>query len=494
MLFNSIDFLIFFPVIVLICLVLPKKLRYLWLLAASYIFYMCWDAKYVFLLLAATLSTYFGGLLFPVLRKKALRKLAVAACVIINLGLLFYFKYSQWFLDTCNILFSRFHIRMPERSFEILLPVGISFYIFQSLGYVIDVYRGKIAPEKNPFRYALFISFFPQLVAGPIERSENLLGQLRELDRKKMLEEGNIAGGLTLMVWGLFIKMVIADRVAILVDTVFDSFYMYGTVALLAGGIGFALQIYCDFMGYSTVAVGAAKVLGIRLMDNFDTPYFVSSISGFWKRWHISLSTWFRDYVYIPLGGNRCSRFRKYLNIMVTMGVSGLWHGASWNFVAWGLIHGVYQVVGDLTKPIRQKLYSAGKFRTESFSFKLGQTVSTFLLVDFAWIFFRGGSISVALAYCKRIFTKWDPWSLFNGEIFSLGLDRPEFNILLAAVLVLFLVELVRYLKGQTIDAFLCEQCIWFRWGVVMLLIIAVLVYGIYGVKFESAQFIYFQF
>lgn len=494
MLFNSVDFLMFFPVVVVICLVLPKKLRYLWLLAASYFFYMCWDAKYVLLLLGVTCSTYSGGLLVSFFHRSVLRKLTLAACVVVNFGLLFYFKYFEWFIGTCNAVLNRFHIQLLERSFDIILPIGISFYVFQSLGYVVDVYRKNVLPEKNPFRYALFISFFPQLVAGPIERSGNLLGQLRELDKKKLLEEGSVSSGLMLMVWGLFIKMVIADRVAILVDTVFDSFYMYGMVALLAGALGFALQIYCDFMGYSTVAIGAAKVLGIRLMENFDTPYFASSVSDFWKRWHISLSTWFRDYVYIPLGGNRCSRLRKYVNIMITMGVSGLWHGANWNFLAWGLIHGGYQVIGDLTKPVRQKLYLLGQFKTESFSFKLGRTVMTFLLVDFAWIFFRGRSISVALAYCKRIFTRWDPWSLTGGEIYNLGLDRPEFNILMAAVLVLFLADLVRYLKKQTIDVFLREQCIWFRWGVVMLLILSTMVYGIYGVKFDSAQFIYFQF
>lgn len=473
---------------------MPKKLRYLWILAASYYFYMCWDAKYVFLLLAITLSTYLGGLLLPVFRKKALQKLTLGVCVIVNMGLLFYFKYFDWFLDTCNRILNQFHLRLLERGFDVILPVGISFYIFQSLGYVVDVYRQKTAPEKNPFRYALFVSFFPQLVAGPIERSENLLKQLRELDRKKLLKDGSIANGLTMMVWGLFIKMVIADRVAILVDTVFDHFYMYGTVALLAGAIGFALQIYCDFMGYSTIAVGAAGIFGIQLTDNFDTPYFAMSIGEFWRRWHISLSTWFRDYVYIPLGGNRCSRIRKYFNIMLTMGLSGLWHGANWNYMAWGLLHGIYQVVGDITAPIRERLYKLGKFRIESFSFKLGQVISTFLLVDLAWIFFRAGSVSVALSYCKRIFTKWDPWSLFNGEIYTLGLDRPEFNILIVAVVVLFLAELVRYIRRQTVAAFLDEQCIWFRWGVVYLLIFAVLVYGIYGIQFESSQFIYFQF
>lgn len=494
MLFNSIDFLVFFPITVVLCLIMPKKLRYLWLLAASYIFYMSWDVKYVFLLLAATLSTYLGGLLLPVLGKNIYRKMAVAACAVINLGLLFYFKYFDWFLDTCNTFLYRFHIQLPDRRFNVLLPVGISFYIFQSLGYVIDVYRQKISPEKNPFRYALFISFFPQLVAGPIERSENLLGQLRDLDRKKLLQEGSVAGGLTLMVWGLFIKMVIADRVAILVDTVFDSFYVYGTVALLAGAFGFALQIYCDFMGYSIVAVGAAKVLGIRLMENFNAPYFATSVSEFWKRWHISLSSWFRDYVYIPLGGNRCSRFRKYVNVMITMGVSGLWHGADWNYLAWGLIHGIYQIIGDFVRPVKNRIYSLCKCKTESISFRFGQTAVTFLLVDLAWIFFRAGSLRVALSYIQRIFTKWDPWSLFNGEIYNLGLDRPEFNILAVAVLVLFLAELVRYFKKQTVDVFLAEQCLWFRWGVVILLILAIMVYGIYGIKFESAQFIYFQF
>lgn len=493
-LFNSIDFLIFFPIVVLLCLVLPKRVRYLWLLAASYYFYMCWEARYIFLLLAVTLCTYLGGLLLSWVKRNGLRKLVVAACAAVNLGLLFYFKYFEWFLYVCNSVLKRFHIYLREGNLGIILPVGISFYIFQSLGYVIDVYREKVTPEKNPFRYALFIAFFPQLVAGPIERSGNLLGQLKELDGKKLLKEGRVASGLTLMVWGLFVKMVIADRVAILVDRVFGEFYLCGTVALAAGALGFALQIYCDFMGYSTVAVGAARVLGIQLMENFDTPYFSLSVSQFWKRWHISLSTWFRDYVYIPLGGNRCSRLRKYLNVMITMGISGLWHGASWNYVAWGLLHGVYQVVGDLTGPLRRKLYQAGNWKTESFSFKLGQAVSTFLFVDLAWIFFRAGSVGVALAYYKRLFTKWDPWSLFNGEIYTLGLDRQEFHVLAAAVLALFLIELVRFLKKQTIDVFLQEQCLLFRWGVIMALVLAVMVYGIYGIKFESAQFIYFQF
>ncbi len=494
MIFNSIDFLIFFPIVVAVYFVIPKKSRYIWLLAASYYFYMCWNAKYVLLLLASTITTWFFGGLAHWIKKPLGKKLSVAGCVMLNLGILFYFKYFDFFLSAANRILTKVGIQIQDRAADVLLPVGISFYTFQALGYIIDVYRGRIEPEKNILKYALFVSFFPQLVAGPIERSENLLKQVRNVDKMKLWNYENVTKGLTLMVWGLFVKMVIADRVAILVNTVFDGIYQYGTVALAAAAIGFALQIYCDFMGYSTIAVGAAQVLGFQLMENFETPYFSRSIGEFWKRWHISLSSWFRDYVYIPLGGNRCSKLRKCCNLMITMGISGLWHGANWTYVAWGLLHGVYQVAGDATRPIRQKLYQAGNVKTESFSFKLGQVISTFVLVDFAWIFFRANSISDGIAYCKRMITKWDPWSFFDGEIYTLGLDRVEMNILLAAVAALLLVDMLKYFKEQTIAEFLQEQCIWFRWGVILALIFAVLIYGVYGIKFESSQFIYFQF
>lgn len=494
MLFNSVDFIVFFPVVTLIYFLVPKKLRYLWLLAASYYFYMCWNIKYATLLFFSTFTTWAAGMLVQRVKKQKAKKLTVAGCVLVNLGILFVFKYFNFFQDTCNRILGKLNLQIWERSFDILLPVGISFYTFQALGYIIDVYREKVEPEKNLLRYALFVSFFPQLVAGPIERSENLLKQMRNIEHQKLWNYERVTRGLTLMVWGLFVKMVIADRVAILVNTVFDGFYMYGTIGLMAGAIGFALQIYCDFMGYSTIAIGSARVMGFELMENFDTPYLSRSVGEFWRRWHISLSTWFRDYVYIPLGGNRCSKSRKYWNLMITMGVSGLWHGANWTYVAWGLLHGVYQVVGDMTRKLRGKLYTGLQVKTESFSFKLAQIVSTFLLVDFAWIFFRADSIGVALDYYRRIFTKWDPWSLFNGEIYTLGLDRFEFNILVVSVVALFLVELLRYVKKETITDFLEKQCIWFRWGVIFVLIAAILVYGVYGIKFESSQFIYFQF
>lgn len=494
MIFNSIDFLIFFPIVTLLYFIMPKKLRYFWLLVASYYFYMCWNAKYATILLFSTLSTWAAGWLVAACKKKVWKKVSLAGCVVINVGILFVFKYLGFFHEICNKVLGKLDMELWDRSFDILLPVGISFYTFQALGYIIDVYREKITPEKNPLRYALFVSFFPQLVAGPIERSENLLGQMRNIEKIKVWDYENVTKGLTLMMWGLFVKMVIADRVAILVNTVFEGMYMYGTVVLAAGAIGFALQIYCDFMGYSIIAMGAARVLGFTLMDNFDTPYFATSVGDFWKRWHISLSTWFRDYVYIPLGGNRCSKFRKYFNLMATMGISGLWHGANYTYFAWGLLHGVYQVVGNITKPWREKLCNVCKVKTDSFSYKFGQMITTFVLVDVAWIFFRAGSIGEAINYCVRLVSKWDPWNLLNGELYTLGLDRMEMNILVIASMILLLVDLVRYIRRENIADFLEKQCIWFRWIVILVLIYASIVFGIYGMQFESSQFIYFQF
>ncbi len=494
MLFNSVEFLIFFPIVTLIYYIVPRKIRYIWLLISSYYFYMCWNPKHVILLAVSTGITWICGLLIPHAKKPGAKKAIVIGGLCSNLGILFFFKYFTFFQQICNRLLSMLHLQTWERRFDILLPVGISFYIFQALGYLIDVYRGKVEAEKNPLRYALFVSFFPQLVAGPIERSENLLGQLKNLDKAKLGSYKKVTEGLTLMVWGLFVKMVIADRIAILVNTVFENYHIYGTVALAAGAVGFALQIYCDFMGYSTIAVGAARVMGFKLMENFETPYFAKSVSEFWRRWHISLSTWFRDYLYIPLGGNRCSKSRKYLNIMITMALSGLWHGANWTYIAWGVLHGLYQVVGDLTGKLRSGFYRKLHAKTESFSFRLAQGIMTFMLVDVAWIFFRAPSIRDALEFCRRLVTKWDPWNLFNGTVYTLGLDRVEMHILLAGFIMLLLTDILRYRKKLDLVGFLQQQCIWFRWIVIFVLIVSVLVYGTYGIRFESQQFIYFQF
>lgn len=336
MLFNSIDFLVFFPIVALIYFIFPRRIRYIWLLLSSYYFYMCWDPVMIFLLWGVTLISWLLGLGLErtVVRSRATKGFLAAGCVIL-LGVLGYFKYTGFVVQSMNRLLEFVSLH-PIPQHDVILPVGISFFTFQALGYVIDVYRGNVKAEKNILRYALFVAFFPQLLSGPIGRAESLLKQIWEDSERVVWNYERIVSGLIVMLWGFFLKLVIADRAAILVDQVFQNYQQYQMVALCVGAVVYAIQIYCDFMGYSTIALGAARVLGFELIDNFNTPYFASSVSDFWRRWHISLSTWFRDYLYIPLGGNRHGKWKQYRNILITFAVSGLWHGASWNFVIWG--------------------------------------------------------------------------------------------------------------------------------------------------------------
>ncbi len=494
MLFNSIDFWIFFPAVTLVYAVVPRKLRCLWLLIASYYFYMCWNIKYAALIAISTIVTYAAGLLIEKLESRVAKRWVAIGGFAVNLGILFFFKYFGFALNNFNKLLEHFSIRTIQNPFDILLPVGISFYTFQALGYMVDVYRGECKAERNLLQYALFVSFFPQLVAGPIERSRNLFRQIHEVKEKKLMSPEAMTQGFIMMLWGLFMKMVIADRAALFVDDVFECSYAIGTVEAVLGAVAFALQIYCDFGGYSAIAIGAAKVMGFDLMENFNTPYFATSIADFWRRWHISLSTWFRDYLYIPLGGNRGSRFRKYVNLMITFLCSGLWHGAAWTYVAWGMLHGFYRVAGDMLKPIRRKILDLLKVKTDVFSFRFGQIVCTFALTSFAWIFFRAESMDRAILYIRNLFMRWNPWVLFDESLYSYGLDRREAGILFVAVLLLILVDLVRYCRSLNMGEALCRQNLVFRWMVMIALAVAVIVYGVYGGDFDSSQFIYFAF
>jgi D-alanyl-lipoteichoic acid acyltransferase DltB (MBOAT superfamily) len=296
------------------------------------------------------------------------------------------------------------------------------------------------------------------------------------------------------MLWGFFMKMVIADRIAVLVDTVFNNYQSYQMVALVTGAVAFAIQIYCDFSGYSTIAIGAAKMLGFQLMENFDTPYFAGSIVDFWRRWHISLSSWFRDYLYIPLGGSRCSKLKKYRNILITFGISGLWHGADWTYVVWGLLHGIYQILEKELSLVICIINKKCNTKTNSFGYRFFKIFMTFIMVDFAWIFFRADSMYQAMDYIKRMFQYRDFWSLFDQSIYTLGLDIREFHILCFGVIVLFLVDYLKYKKNQVFSEFMKNQWIVFRWGVLFMLLFMCIVYGYYGPGFDSAQFIYFQF
>lgn len=494
MLFNSTRFLVFFPIVFLIYGIIPKKCRRLWLLAASYFFYMSWSKKYGLLLGLSTFITYLGARLLKYAKGIKRKKAIVASCIIINLLILGFFKYINFFINNINWLNEQTGIPYHINAINIILPIGISFYIFQAVGYLIDVYRGEVEAEKNLITYALFVSFFPQLVAGPIERSHNLLIQIKKIENVKVWNYLRIKEGILLILWGLFLKMVIADRAAVLVDFVFGKYYRYGTIELGLAAILFAIQIYCDFGGYSIIAQGAGKVVGVDLMDNFNVPYFSRNIKQFWSRWHISLSTWFKSYVYIPLGGSRCSVIKKYRNYFITFMLSGLWHGANWTYVVWGGIHGLYQVFGMILAPLKEKCNKRLGVRTEVFSYRLMQRISTFILVDFAWIFFRADSLRIACGYVKRIFTKWNPWVLADGGLWKIGLDGKEFFILVIAILILFAVDKLRYAHNQRIEVWIQKQNIWFEWLAIWGLLFGIIIFGEYGLGLEGTQFVYFQF
>lgn len=499
MLFNSLQFLLFFPIVLLVYYIIPSKIRYIWLLIASYYFYMCWNAKYALLLLFSTVVTYLSGIIMEYIKNKEglneekrirLKKWCVAGSFILNLSVLVFFKYFEFLAANVNYVFNMVHINLHMPTFDVLLPVGISFYTFQALSYTMDIYRDEIYAEKNFLRYALFVSFFPQLVAGPIERSKNLL---RQLAVPTKFDWDKARQGLLLMLWGYFLKIVLADRIAIFVDTVYGNYETYGGVYLIVATLLFAVQIYCDFYGYSTIAMGAAMILGIKLMENFDAPYLSRSVAEFWRRWHISLSSWFRDYLYIPLGGNRRGKLRKYFNLMVVFLTSGLWHGAQWSFVVWGGLNGLYQIIGSVLKPVRDKMISVFKLRRETFSHKLFQVFLTFILVDFAWLFFRASSFRDALSIIKSMFTVYNPWILFDGSLYTCGLDSKNFLLMLIAILILIAADIFKY-KGIRLSNVILKQEYWFRWLVFAVAANLILLFGIWGSGYDAASFIYFQF
>jgi D-alanyl-lipoteichoic acid acyltransferase DltB (MBOAT superfamily) len=523
MLFNSLTFLVFFPVVLLGFYITPKRWRYLFLLAVSFIFYMWWNPLYILLLIFSIVITYVCGLVVGRLkdgelapgasesvvsvesqqgegdtagdiRNRRLRQLVIAVAFMLNLGMLAYFKYLGFGARLLGQLSAMVGLDLNPPEFDILLPVGISFFTFQALGYIVDVYRGQTVAERNILKYALFVSFFPQMVAGPIERSKSLLAQVQTLGERRLPNPSQLWSGFILIVWGFFMKVVIADRAATLVDTVYDSYWNFGTFGLVLATFTFALQIYCDFASYSIIALGAARMMGFKLMENFNTPYFALSVREFWRRWHISLSTWFKDYLYIPLGGNRRGKVRKCLNLMIVFVTSGLWHGASLNFVAWGFLHGAFLVIGEITHDLKRRVIERLGINTAAFSWGLGQLLVTFLLTSFAWIFFRSKALWQAGDFIVRMFTHFDPWSFFNEELFTLGLGEGELRILFFAVVLLLLVDLLKWRRNINLDEFLLKQNLWFRWFVVIGIFLIIVIYGAYGPIFDAKQFIYFQF
>lgn len=496
MLFNSFQFICFFPIVAVICFLLRGKARTVWLLAASYFFYMCWNPGYVLLLLLSTTETYFAGLLIERLRnRQGGRKAVIVLSAVFNLGILFLFKYFDFAWQSLDSVLHLVNRSLPENPLMLLLPVGISFYIFQVIGYLVDVYRGKITAEKNFICYALFISFFPQLVAGPIERSQNLLPQIRNLEKMKLWNSERIQKGALIMLYGYILKMLLADRAALYVDTVFavENFGVYKGITVFLAALLFAVQIYCDFAGYTYIAIGAAQIMGIRLMNNFNAPYFAVSFKDFWDRWHISLSTWFRDYLYFPLGGSRKGRCRKYLNILIVFGVSGLWHGASWHYVVWGMLHGICRVTGELTAGVRTELWKKLKVNTENFSFRLWRRLFMLTALSLIWIFFRVEAVSQAIVLLRNMVSVWNPWVLSDGTLLTLGLDGKDWNVLILTLGLLLMADIFK-VRGKSLPELYVKQNLVFRWLVVFAGVFAVLLFGVYGAEYNAAQFIYFRF
>ena len=486
--FTTFEFAVFLPAVVLIYYFMPKKVRTFWLLLASYYFYMSWNPKYALLILASTLITYVCARCIGHIeeQKRLQKRLIIVSGLILNLAILIFFKYFYFLHDMISDVMSIFGYTMKESRLDIMLPVGISFYTFQALGYLIDVYRGDIKPEKSFIKYALFVSFFPQLVAGPIERSGHLLGQIRKIAEKPLWNFEKVTRGLLMMLWGYFMKLVIADRAAILVNQVFKTYYLFDGVALLLGCVLFLVQLYCDFASYSAIAIGAAGILGIELMPNFAAPFFSKSISEFWRRWHISLSSWLRDYVYIPLGGSHCSKPRHYLNIMITFFLSGLWHGASWHFVFWGALQGAMIVIGDMLSSVKNRVKEKTHIHME--------VLLTFILSVISFVFFRADSVYDGLYYLKRMFTKFDIWSLTSGNIYHMGLDTKEMGVLFVGILILFIVDWCYEKKKLYFDTLVRKQCLAVQYVVSIGLLLAILIFGVYGQGYDATQFIYFQF
>ncbi len=491
MLFNSLQFLIFFPIVVLIFFLLPSKLKKYWLLAASYFFYMCWNAKYALLLLTSTVITFLSGIFIGKFKEDiSKKKLVVALSFISNLSILFFFKYFNFAMDSISRLFSLMGIVLNTPSVDVILPVGISFYTFQALSYTMDVYRGDIYAEKDFVTYALYVSFFPQLVAGPIERSKNLLKQLNLFMR---FDLNRAIDGFMIMLWGYFLKIVLADRIAIFVDAVYGNPETYGGVYLIIGTALFAVQIYCDFAGYSTIAVGAAKVMGINIMENFNVPYLAETTGEFWRRWHISLTSWFKDYLYIPLGGSRKGKARKYINKLIVFLVSGLWHGADLSFVVWGGLNGLYQIIGEMLMPLREKVADKLSLNRKSLGHRIVAVILTFIMVDFAWIFFRAKDIETAIVVIRSMLTVHNPWILFDGSLYACGLNSKEFWFMILCILVLLFADWQKR-KGIVVREVIRKQDGWCRVLVIAFAIFVLLLFGVWGGDYSEASFIYFQF
>lgn len=498
MLFNSFSFLLFFPIVTALYFVLPHRFRWFMLLLSSCVFYMFFIPEYILILLFTIVIDYYAGILIHRQTNAADRKKFLIVSLVANIGVLALFKYYNFFGTNLNELAHRIGWNYNIPLLEIVLPIGLSFHTFQAMSYTIEVYRGKQLPEKHFGIYALYVMYYPQLVAGPIERPQNLLWQFH---KEHSFDYNRVTDGLKQMAFGLFKKVVIADRLSTYVNPVFDNASTSPSMSVFMATVFFSIQIFCDFSGYSDIALGASRIMGIDLMTNFKRPYFSKTISEFWTRWHISLSTWFKDYLYIPLGGNREGQFKTVRNLIITFMVSGLWHGANWTFIIWGALHAFYLVFAIFTQTIRKKIRDAIGLSRMRFLDWCFQSLLVFFLTSFAWIFFRAKSVGDAFALAKKFLTAvpqyihnllsnpkflWLEELMFNRTLKYIGFDL---GILAFSIFLMFCLH-VKQEQGSFATYLRAKNTV-VRWGTYVTVIFMIVLFGIYHSKNE---FIYFQF
>lgn len=476
MLFNSFHFIFFFLIVTVVYFIIPFKYRWILLLVSSMYFYMAFVPIYILILGFTIVIDYFAGILIEGAIPKR-KKFYLVCSLIANIGVLCVFKYYNFFLSNVSFLMHGFGLNNPLPYLSILLPIGLSFHTFQAMSYTIEVYRGNQKAERHFGIYALYVMFFPQLVAGPIERPQNLLHQFRE---KHYFDSHNVFEGLKIITWGLFKKLVVADRLALYVNGAYNNIDQQDGATLTLATIFFSFQIYCDFSAYSDIAIGSARVLGFDLMTNFRRPVFAKSTSEFWGRWHISLSTWFKDYLYFPMGGSKVSVPRWYFNLMIVFLISGLWHGANWTYVIWGAINGFYLVFAIITKKYRDKFNTITGITKNRGIYITVQVVSTFLLISFSRIFFRAKSVEDAFKVINKILN-------FSGSIFKDGSA-----IVLYCFFAIFILLAIEFKKEfyPGVFTFSHNRNFWVRTSYYSLLIIIIVLVGV----FDGGQFIYFQF
>lgn len=470
--FISFGFLIALPVAALINFLIPRKYRYIWLLVISAVFYISLDIRAAAVMVGTVVVTYFSALLIEKVSGGADEKRTKGAAFILAITII---------IEVAAML--------AFRSGKIMGAIGISFYMLKSIGYLVDVYRGDDIAEHNPLMLALFVSFFPQVISGPIERAGNMIPQFAY---PVTVDFDRFRDGFLQCLWGYFLKLVIADRLAIFVNSVYQSpESVEGSIVAVATFL-YSFEIYCDFAGYSAISIGVARILGIDVMKNFDSPYMSKSIAEFWRRWHISLSSWLRDYIYIPLGGNRKGTFRKYLNVIIVFAVSGIWHGSALTFFVWGLMHALYQVAGFITMPVRDKLVEVLKIDRNGLSHRPMKAIFTFLLVNLAWVFFRATSLEQALLIIRKSF-EFTPWVFSDKSLFAHGLSRGSFNVGIAGIVFLIIMDVLNF-NGIEMRERIVKQSIWFRWMIMISAILAILIFGIWGAGYNASSFIYQQF